>query len=234
MALSRQCIANDSRHDNASLMIQLKMFKGIWFSICQKHLWICDQDLREGPRRGPARTSESEKRARRVTFEDSSRDSGGGDGGGDTTTETRQNRGGGDGGEGTVKRRWWRRGDGESGVGGGRRSIEDGGGAAVAARMVWTVEEGRRRGRWSRREAISETGTVDAGRWRRGRPVRRAHVAILWAVSFPYMGMRRKKRLGSLGHNFCISSAMEPVKLSTRELCRLRTTVLESDSMLET
>ncbi|KAK9122222.1 hypothetical protein Syun_019839 [Stephania yunnanensis] len=86
---------------------------------------------------GPARTSERDKRARRVTFEGSSRDSGGSDGGGryDGTDEAA-----------TVGR------------------SRDGGGATVAARMVygrWRRDGGEDDG--AREKAINETGTVDAG-----------------------------------------------------------------------
>ncbi|KAK9166016.1 hypothetical protein Scep_001207 [Stephania cephalantha] len=155
MALSRQCIANDSRHDNASLMIQLKMFKGIWFSICQKHLWICQ---------GPRRTGEDrarDKRARRVTFEGSSRDKVEATVEADTTARDETKSWWRGWRRGTVKaQRWWRRGTVKAKrVGGGEgrsRTVEGG----TAAR---TVEPERRRstrrGRWMR-----DGGDGDGGR----------------------------------------------------------------------
>ncbi|KAK9143126.1 hypothetical protein Syun_012526 [Stephania yunnanensis] len=85
----------------------------------------------------------------------------------DTTAETRQNLWW----QGTVKAALVAAGDGEGSVGGGRDGrgkVEE---ATVAAGMVYgRWREGRRQGRWSpeRRQSLAQ-GTVDAGRWRRGR-----------------------------------------------------------------
>ncbi|KAK9099589.1 hypothetical protein Syun_026634 [Stephania yunnanensis] len=120
-------------------MIQLKMFKGIWFSICQKHLWIWWRSRPAKDRRG----RERDKRARRVTFESSSRDKVEA-----ATVEAirRQRRdkirGGGDG-AGTVK---------------AALVARDGEAALVEAR---TVEDGGKRRRWR------EDGH---GRWEGRRP----------------------------------------------------------------
>ncbi|KAK9107877.1 hypothetical protein Syun_023888 [Stephania yunnanensis] len=111
-------------------------------------------------RDGPARTaSETDKRARRVTFEGSSRDSGGNDGGGryDGTDEAA-----------TVEA-GMAAGDGEGSVG-GARTVEDGGGGDGGGEDgLGTVEGGTARTVEPGEKAVNETGTVEAGRWRRGR-----------------------------------------------------------------
>ncbi|KAK9128518.1 hypothetical protein Syun_017315 [Stephania yunnanensis] len=111
---------------------------------------------------GPA---SRDKRARRVTFEGSSRDSGGSDGGGryDGRDETKSVVAG------------MAAGDGEGSVGGGsgwswwRRTVEDGGGGDGGGQDgLWTVEGGLGQDGGAREKRIA-SGTVDAGRWRRGR-----------------------------------------------------------------
>ncbi|KAK9094606.1 hypothetical protein Scep_026075 [Stephania cephalantha] len=62
MALSRQCIANDSRHDNALQMIQLKMFKRgfglvfvksiFGFGLCEDKVGGDTVEAVDGQRRG--------------------------------------------------------------------------------------------------------------------------------------------------------------------------------------
>ncbi|KAK9100162.1 hypothetical protein Scep_023592 [Stephania cephalantha] len=111
--------------------------------------------------RGPTRTNERDKRARRVTFEDSSRTRRSDDGGGRYDyRETRQNaHGGGDGardGEarwwrrGTVKARWWSE--------DGRGTVERDGGGIGMVYGRWRRDGGRDGG-------AREKATTRQGRW---------------------------------------------------------------------
>ncbi|KAK9167254.1 hypothetical protein Scep_002445 [Stephania cephalantha] len=130
MALSRQCIANDSRHDNALQMIQLKMFKG-------RPRWRRDDGERrggDGGERGWRRGTVKRRWWRRGTVEDG----GGGDGGGEGWSRD----GGGE--DGTARGRWRPERSDQRDCEGSARTVEAG---TVETRTVetGTVERGRSR-----------------------------------------------------------------------------------------